>query len=164
MKHKIKTIYFDLDGVLCDFDKRCDELSCWKEDCHRPDWAKMSSIGSEFWSLMEPIPEGMELYNSIKKFADEHNIQVGILSAIHLECGVAGKHCWIKSHLDLPRKLVKIVRMGKIKHILAAPDILLIDDNENNVRDFISAHGNAILFDRNNHNIFNDIVDNYEFG
>lgn len=164
MKPKIKKIYFDMDGVLCDFDKRCDELSCWREDNHRPDWTKMSKIGSEFWSLMEPIPEGMELYNSIKKFADEHNIQVGILSAIHLECGVAGKHSWIKHYLDLPSNLVNIVSNGKMKYILASPDILLIDDNENNVRDFISAHGNAILFDRNNHNIFNDIVENYEFG
>lgn len=164
MKPKIKKIYFDMDGVLCDFDKRCDELSCWREHNHRPDWTKMSKIGSEFWSLMEPIPEGMELYNSIKKFADEHNIQVGILSAIHLECGVTGKHSWIKHYLDLPSNLVNIVSNGKMKYILASPDILLIDDNENNVRDFISSHGNAIIFDRNNHNIFNDIVENYEFG
>ena len=48
----------------------------------------------------------------------------------------------------MPSKLVKIVRNGKMKHRLASPDCLLIDDNENNVNDFISSGGKAILFDK----------------
>lgn len=144
----IKIIYFDMDGVLCDFDKRCNELSCWREDNHRPNWKKMEEIGPDFWGLMEPISVGMELYFKIKKFALDNKIDVGILSAIHLECGVIGKHNWIKSHIEVPSNLVKIVRNGKIKHRLASPENLLIDDNENNVNDFISSGGKAILFDR----------------
>ncbi len=97
---------------------------------------------------MEPISVGMELYFKIKKFALDNKIDVGILSAIHLECGVIGKHNWIKSHIEVPSNLVKIVRNGKIKHRLASPENLLIDDNENNVNDFISSDGKAILFDR----------------
>ena len=35
------TIYFDMDGVLCDFEARCDELDCWKPDIHKCNWKKM---------------------------------------------------------------------------------------------------------------------------
>ena len=45
----MKTIYFDMDGVLCDFESRCDELECWKPDVHKCNWNKMKEIGPSFW-------------------------------------------------------------------------------------------------------------------
>ena len=73
------TIYFDMDGVIADFDKRCDDLECWKPDVHKCNWNKMKEIGPSFWSDMEPIERGLILLEMVKDYADKHpNVQVGI--------------------------------------------------------------------------------------
>ena len=65
-----KIIYFDLDGVMCDFVKMRDlKLS---ENLHMP----FPQVQVEFWTELEPIDGALEAYKRLSK-----NFDVGILTA-----------------------------------------------------------------------------------
>ena len=160
------TIYFDMDGVLCDFESRCDDLECWKPDVHKCNWNKMKEIGPSFWSDMKPIERGLILLDMVKDYADKHpNVQVGIFSAVHLWEGKSGKKAWLKKYAPfIPKELIKIINNGNFKYKEATPDSLLVDDKAKNVENYINAGGHAVLFapDKYIDEIFEEIVSNIQ--
>lgn len=138
-------IYFDMDGVLADFDKQADKMDIWKPENHKPDWKKAEEIGTKFWADMEPIQEGMDLVAAVEKAGYE----IGIFSAIHLECGKKGKREWLAKHLpQIPKKNIIIVRRGNMKHKFAVKDSMLIDDKLENVQNYIAVGEKALQFNR----------------
>lgn len=138
-------VYFDMDGVLCNFDKQADKLNVRKPENHKVDWKKVQAIGSKFWEDMEPIQEGLDLMAAIEKAGYE----VGIFSAIHLDCGKNGKRAWLAKYLpQIPKKNIIIVRRGNMKHLFAPKNSLLIDDKLENVQNYISVGEKALLFNR----------------
>lgn len=148
------TIYFDMDGVLCDFEHRCDELDCWKPDIHKCNWKKMEEIGHSFWSDMNPIQHGLDLINQVAKLGYD----VGIFSAVHLDCGKQGKREWLQKYLpNIPKKNIIIVRNGNMKHKFAIKDSILIDDKPENVANYKMVGEKAILY--TNELSLNDILD-----
>ena len=152
------TIYFDLDGVLCDFDKQCDMMDCWKVN-GRPDWNKMDEIGPKFWSEMEPIETGMKLLELVQDFCKEHTgIQVGIMSAIHLKNGKDGKRDWLKKYTSIRDNII-ILNNGSFKQKYAQPNSILVDDKLSNVENYKSTGNQAVLFDRTEsvYELFNKI-------
>ena len=159
-------IYFDMDGVLCDFDKRCDELDCWRQDIHKCDWKKMKEIGPKFWSEMDPIAEGLVLLKKVVEWADTRNdIQIGIFSAVHLFEGKIGKRSWLKKYAPfIPNELIKIINNGNFKYKEASADSLLIDDKESNVENYINSSGHGVHFSRAKSidSMFNEIVSNVQ--
>lgn len=156
------TIYFDMDGVLCDFDKRCNELDCWRQDNHRPNWKKMKDIGPTFWSGMDKIQTGLDLLELICKWVETHpGFQVGILSAIHLFEGKIGKRAWLKKYCpQIDPENVIIINNGNFKYELATTNSCLVDDKLSNVENYISAGGKGIHFDKTKtiHELFNAIM------
>ena len=159
-------IYFDMDGVLCDFDKRCDELDCWRQDIHKCDWKKMKEIGPKFWSEMDPITEGLALLKKVVEWADTRDdIKIGIFSAVHLFEGKIGKRSWLKKYAPfIPNELIKIINNGNFKYKEASADSLLIDDKESNVENYISSGGHGVHFSRAKSidSMFNEIVSNVQ--
>lgn len=138
-------VYFDMDGVLCDFDKQADKMEIWKPENHKPDWKKTQDIGEKFWSEMEPIQEGMNLLSEVEKAGYE----IGIFSAIHLDCGKKGKRDWLSKHLpQIPKKNIIIVRSGSMKHKFARKNSMLIDDKVSNVENYISVGEKGLVFTR----------------
>lgn len=157
------TIYFDMDGVLCDFDKRCDELQCWRQDIHKPNWKKMKDIGPTFWSGMDKIQNGLDLLKLTFKWVEAHpGFQVGIFSAVHLIEGKIGKRTWLKSYCPSinPENII-IINNGNFKHELATPNSCLIDDKPANVQNYITAGGKSLLFDRTvpSKTLFKNLID-----
>lgn len=162
----MKTIYFDMDGVLCDFESRCDELECWKPDVHKCNWNKMKEIGPSFWSEMKPIQKGLMLLKKVKEYADKNpGIEIGIFSAVHLWEGKNGKKAWLKKYVPfIPKELIKIINNGNFKHQEATPDSILIDDKEKNVENYRNAGGHSVLFsqDKSIDEMFDEIVSNLQ--
>lgn len=143
-------IMLDMDGVLCNFDKRCDELQCWKEDVHKCNWKKMEEIGDIFWSDMEPLEEGIKLFNYLIEYCKKNGHELGILSAVHLPCGKRGKRKWLTKNgiaqFIKPENII-IINNGNMKYRLAHTEMVLIDDKIQNCLDFIDGGGKAIRFD-----------------
>lgn len=155
------TIYFDMDGVLCNFNKRCDEFDCWRKDVHKCDWKKMKEIGPIFWADMDKIKLGMDLLKKTLKWATDKNVTVGIFSAVHLFEGKIGKREWLKKYCpEIKPENVIIINNGNFKHEQATPDSLLVDDKIANVENYRNAGGCAVHFDINKSDIemFAEIV------
>ena len=67
-------IFVDLDNTLTDFDKQLAELlnkkliRGWDFGNDPEIWKKIDDAGTKFWSEMDFMPDGQELWNFIKKF------------------------------------------------------------------------------------------------
>ena len=77
-------IYFDMDGVLADFDKKIEEVKGRNKKTGKPNWFKLKAIGPKFWADMEVIPYGQVLYNRLNSYAKEVknvgiDIEIGIM-------------------------------------------------------------------------------------
>ncbi len=139
------TVYFDLDRVLADFAKQAERYRILKRN-NRINWIKMFLIGSGFWSTMEFFPGARESFFNILSYCKENNIRVRILSSVHLASGKKGKIKWCREMLLLDKKDVIIVRGAEQKADFAASDALLIDDRQDNIRNFASGGGHGFLF------------------
>ncbi len=145
---RIQKIYLDMDGVLCDFYKRYNEI--FKVDLEHKrshgekvtlEWDKFVD-GKNFESL-DWHPGGIELL----KFIISLDIPVEILSSsggqCHHEEVKRQKKVWLKRHhIDFT---ANIVPGRALKANYAKPDVILIDDTEDVIDDFNMAGGIGIL-------------------
>jgi len=134
-------ILADLDGVLTDFSKQLCELLDKPLDRdydfgNDPKvWAKISKAGKEFWSEMEFMPDGRELWDAIKKYDPT------ILSSpTRHPSSIEGKKIWLKKNLP---GVPYIIESKKEKY--AKKDAILIDDREKNIKKWEDAGGIGIL-------------------
>jgi len=149
---KIKTIYFDMDGVLADFDRGILELCGLKplnqaekteEDDDRM-WEAVKKVG-HFYDKLEPMPGALELFQTLNGKYD-----VEILSGIPkprrgiLTAG-EDKISWAHRLLD-PGMKVNIVFREEKKNYVTGPDCILIDDLEKNIKEWQECGGTGILF------------------
>jgi len=134
MKYEIKRVLLDMDGVLCDFDKMADEHNM-RKDNGKCDWKKIQrEMGSGFWSRMDWMENGRELLNRVHTFCLEHNIKLGIMSAIFMSCGKRGKMEWLAEHCpQIDSDDVIITDKGVNKYKLMQDGDLLIDDKMENL-------------------------------
>ena len=115
---------------------------------------KWKKIGSSFWADMNPIQQGLDLINQVAKLGYD----VGIFSAVHLDCGKQGKREWLAKYLpNIPKKNIIIVRNGNMKHKYAVKDSILVDDKPENVANYQSVGEKAVLFTKDTQ--LNDILD-----
>jgi len=145
----IKTIYLDMDGVLCDFKSAVVDKNIYNPTKNTINWDLLKSLGSEFWANLQWIREGQRLYAWLFKFCIEQKITLCILSSIGFREGKVGKQQWIENHITINPMCIYFVDRNTDKINFADETSLLIDDYGKNVAKFIQAGGQAIKFNNN---------------
>jgi 5'(3')-deoxyribonucleotidase len=149
----IKKIFFDLDGVLADFDRGVIELAHSQvldqasEDFVREDkmWSDISKV-PHFYFNLSPMPGALKMFNEVYA---EYGDRVEILSGIPkprrgVVDAAEDKIRW--SHLYLsPNIKVNIVFKEQKKNFCSGIDCILIDDLNANIESWKNSGGIGIL-------------------
>ncbi|MCR5627119.1 MAG: hypothetical protein K6F99_07365 [Lachnospiraceae bacterium] len=153
---EISKIYFDMDGVLADFDRGVKELAGFElsdtdqdsksEEEDRAMWAAVREV-EHFYDKLEPLPEGMKMFRIVK---DKYPGIVEVLTGIpkkHRGITTAGedKITWVKRLMgeDIP---VHIVYKEEKKNFTKGKEYVLIDDRGQNIEEWIENGGSGILY------------------
>jgi FMN phosphatase YigB (HAD superfamily) len=138
-------IYCDMDGVLCDFEKRFGELSPWNIQYYIDKngldefWKVVDNEGIRFWAGMDWMEDGKQLW----EFLTKNYTDIELLSSpSRAEHSRIGKHLWVRNH-KLGVKLN--LALSKHKQRYAAPNHILIDDKKSNIEEWESQGGIGIL-------------------
>ena len=145
---KIKTIYLDMDGVLCDFVKRYRELygmepSAAERD-NKFDHLFANFIHTQQFATLDWMPGGQGLLAIVNTYK---NVNIEILSSTanktwHDDIS-RQKSIWLDTHnISYKRNFVP---GKKFKYLFAFPDSILIDDTPVNIDDWNSSGGVGIL-------------------
>lgn len=163
----LPTVYFDMDGVLCDFvggaaawlrrdpdDVRArlaatDNLESALS--HAPGgfvpW--MNALPSTFWSELEPLPVGLALLEEMCR-NDDISVRIATAPCDSNACH-AGKRYWLARHTKLRASDALFVTE---KWRLASHDALLIDDTAEQTTTFSLRGGTVILWPREGNKAF----------
>lgn len=147
-------LFFDMDGVLANFNKAVCEtfghdhkvvIENWSDD-----WAICSQLGitkGQMWKKIDAIHDWWEhipphdWLKSLLNLADRYESY--ILSAPHITPSCAsGKIAWLNKHTKFNGRVI----LTKHKYLCAAPNRVLIDDNDLKCKEFKEAGGHVILF------------------
>jgi hypothetical protein len=151
-----------MDGVLFDFAKAALKLHCpngWRHILEtypkglwemaelmditvKEFWDKINEVGWRFWAGLEAYPWAMPLYNGLKELGD-----VVLLSSPSRDpnCLKGKVMCLQNFFMEGADFRDFIFAPSSLKRYLAAPDRILVDDNDDNVRNFREAGGHAVL-------------------
>lgn len=144
---KITKVYLDMDGVLCDFDKKFQELygKDALENRDRKMWTKAwpDFIKNRQFVKLDWFPGAQELLAYLRS----KNVHIEILTSSggmeHHEEVADQKKEWLKNHkIDYK---VNVVPGRRYKKAYASPDAILIDDTDDIIDDFNEAGGIGIL-------------------
>lgn len=103
-------------------------------------WSKIDDAGEDWWATLPKYPWADELIQLVSSLSQQW-LFASCPSRFHGSS--SGKVRWMQNEFGLHfRKYM----LGEHKHLLANPDSLLIDDNEQSVTRFRSHCGRAILF------------------
>lgn len=158
------TILVDMDGVLSNFVRgACVAVGCqhlWPkaEQFQSYDtwevlgvdrqifWDRIEHQGSEFWETLDPLPWMPDLLDLLRRFG---KLRVASDATAHgqlpfPDCAF-GKSLWLKRHVPF---LAKNPLLLHEKHWLSRPGVILVDDSDEQVRNFqsVSDAGKAVLF------------------
>lgn len=149
-------LIMDLDGVFADFtsaacavhDKYATNTSKWNffldwKITVDQFWDKIHAEGDNFYGEMVlPYPWAKELLLEVQK-TDEYIIMTSPSSNPY---GYSGKKIWIDKYLQpLVLDPIRLV-VGSEKHLLANPNICLVDDYDENIKSFHEAGGFTVTF------------------
>jgi hypothetical protein len=135
----IKEIFFDMDGVLSDLDKRLDEVGISKDLPRAEFWEKVKET-PRFWIGMKMMPGAKQLV----EYAESLKVPISILtspSKSDPKCK-PGKLVWARAHgLNFPIHF----KRAPFKHEYAQPGAVLIDDKPETIEAWNKAGGIGIL-------------------
>jgi hypothetical protein len=151
-------VFFDMDGVLCNFHQGAMAAHGINAPLHATEWDFVSAHGfgdiadpafwkplenPAFWENLEPLADGMELFEKVQwAFGSD---RIGLLSSGACPGSADGKRAWLRKHLPLyERRLLT----GEAKALAAAPCKLLVEDSQVNADAFTAAGGWSVLVPR----------------
>ena len=149
-----KKIFFDMDGVLADFDRGVVELCNmqpipqgkeWKPGMDEPMWAKVREI-DHYYDKLEIMPGAKEMFDTIyEKYADKCEILTGIPKPKRgiLTAG-EDKINWIR-RLFSEDIVINIVYREQKPDYCSGKDCILIDDLEVNIEEWEKMGGTGIV-------------------
>ena len=141
-------IYCDMDGVLCDFDARFEHFyGVLPREYYTAKGSKafedaVNEAGIEFWSKMDWMPGGQELWSIIGKYKPYI-----LTSPSKFKYAKEGKQEWIKNNLNPQPKKILFAQTGD-KHSMMTADpknSMLIDDYWPNLAPWKALGGIAIM-------------------
>lgn len=149
----IKKIYFDMDGVLADFNRGVLELcnirlGPYDEQTEEQDdemWAAIRKI-DHFYDKLSPMPGGLTLFRAVyEKYQDRCEILTGIPKEKRgIVTAGEDKIAWAHRVLT-PHIVVNVVYAEDKKNLCTGPDCVLIDDLKRNIRMWEDCGGTGIL-------------------
>lgn len=159
---RIKTIFVDMDGVLCDWvggvcrllgRDQADIEANWSANgdiCPQLGvtmnelWARIDAEGSEFWSGLSPYPWAHDLWALCNSVAPT----VVLTSPSWHPSSLVGKLEWLNTHAGHAGYPFRNYLIGPQKAACAAAGKLLIDDRDKLCSEFLAAGGRSLLFPR----------------
>ena len=149
---KIEKIYFDMDGVLADFNRGilelCGRMPVDQSKCTDAEddaqWDAVREV-SHFYDRLQPMPGALELFNELRE-----NYDCEILTKIpkkrrNIENAGEDKIRWVHRLISEEIK-VTVVQDEDKKIYCKGSGHVLIDDYDQNINDWNEAGGTGILF------------------
>lgn len=137
------TLYLDMDGVLCNFDKAYRKLDPEKADRKK---FREAVFTYKIFEDLEFMPDTQELLNYVCKL---EGITIEILTSLGTYDAVQGNHArsqklhWLNKY-NIPYK-ANFVRSKQEKANFAHPHAILVDDSAGCINPFNAANGHGIL-------------------
>ena len=137
------TLYCDMDGVLCDFEKRFKDLTGLSPDAFRDKnglnkfWETVDKDGVRFWVGIPWMPDGKKLYEYIKP-----NLYALLSAPSSDNSSRLGKRLWVRNNIP-GTKL--ILAAAKNKQDYSKEGAILIDDRADTIREWNAGGGIGIL-------------------
>lgn len=134
-------VFFDIDGVLGDFDRHLDAHGLRAPDGN-PRW---DALALSWWQTMPHVAGAQDFFMRVAAKLPTRFLTAPTLSA---DC-FAGKAAWAQTFLPHEGKgaLKRLmIAAGPDKAYLAGPTRILIDDREKNIREWVAAGGIGIHF------------------
>ncbi len=147
---EFKKIYFDMDGVLADFDRGLREM-CNMEPQPQGDEATDAATfaavreADHFYLNLQPCEGMLELFAEVRsKYGDKVEILTGVPSARrNIPEASKDKREWVKKYIGDDVVVHTVARKEKQEY---AEGSVLIDDYEKNIREWEAAGGVGIRY------------------
>lgn len=137
------TLYLDMDGVLCNFDKEYSKYDPEKEDRKK---FRSAVVDHKIFEKLEYMPDAIELLNHVSKL-DGITIEIltsmGTHDPFQANSAKYQKLNWLKEK-NIPYK-ANFVHSKVEKAAYATPTSILIDDSVGCIIPFNAKGGNGIL-------------------
>ncbi|MCR5206533.1 MAG: hypothetical protein K6E47_16010 [Lachnospiraceae bacterium] len=152
---EVRKIYFDMDGVLADFERGVKEL-CGLEPIDQNADSKSQSAEDEMWKAIKDVghfydklefmPGAKEMFDAVYgRYGDRCEILTGIPKPKRgIESAGDDKKAWVKRLLSKDIKVNIVYREEKQK-FCTGKDCILIDDFEKNIKEWEAMGGTGIL-------------------
>lgn len=151
----VKKIYFDMDGVLADFDRGVIELchiepvpqnEGWEPWMNDHLWGNVRQI-DHFYDRLELIRGAREMFDEVyKKYGERCEILTGIpKSRRGVKHSAEDKKAWVKRLLS-DKVIVNTVFREQKPDFCTGKDCILIDDLQSNIDEWEAMGGTGILF------------------
>ena len=152
----IKTVFLDMDGVLVDFVSSINKCMGIPENTVAliRNWWEKYDVSFEqinnyctidFWQNLTWLSDGKEILSAVLDKFPQSNIFL-LTTPMPNSGSWTGKFKWVQKHLPLFTKQLIVTTTPKT--LFADPDILLIDDYDKNIEEFIIAGGRGCLVPR----------------
>lgn len=149
-------IFFDLDGVLADFERGVKELAGFDKTAIDNNsktpvnddamWEAMRRV-DHFFDKLEPLPEGIRMFRSVKeKYPGIIEVLTGVpKEKRRMVTAAEDKISWAKRVLgeDIP---VNLVFKEDKKNLCKGKTYVLIDDRGTSIDEWEAAGGSGILY------------------
>jgi hypothetical protein len=146
----MKTLYLDMDGVLCDFNKRYTELfgveaaSTRERKEHTPQWKEFVEGGN--FAKLDWHKGADELLHYVKSLEGKVNIEILSSSGGELFHGrvLEQKLQWLKDHSITYEANITNGSRKKALYAIGGKNRILVDDTDYVIKAFIEAGGIGI--------------------